>query len=134
MLAAASQPAPGQSQATDALGTIGQYGAIGAICVLAIIALYLSIKGWLKEKDNRLSDQQAATTVLEKNNEALKNLTIEMKEFAAQQQIEAVRSNDAVKAVMKAQKDELTEMKLALGQLKDEQVRLGSQLQQRGSS
>ena len=56
MFAFAIQQAPGQQPATDALGTIGQYGAVGAICVLAIVALFLSIRGWLKEKDQRRED------------------------------------------------------------------------------
>lgn len=131
--AAVIQQAPGQKQATDALGTIGQYGAVGAFCVLLIIAVVYTIRGWLKEKDNRLTDQKAAAGVLEKNNEALKNLTIEMKEWAAQQQVEASRSNDAVKNALSTQKEELSELKAAIGVLKDEQVRLGSAIAQRGS-
>jgi len=146
-LLAAAQAA-GQKQTESALGTVLEYGLLGAICVLLIVSLVYSIRGWLREKDNRREDLSQMATARENDNKALQALTIEMKEFAAQQQVEATRTQDGVKNTLEGQKDDLNdlkraaeqetakfgEMRTAVDMLKDEQVRLGAAILQRGSS
>lgn len=146
-LAVAAQ-ATGQKQTESALGTVLEYGLLGAICVLLIISLVYVIRGWLREKDNRREDLSLMTVARENDNKALQVLTIEMKEFAAQQQVEATRAQDGVKNTLESQKDDLNdlkraaeqetaklgEMKTAVDVLKDEQVRLGAAILQRGAS
>jgi uncharacterized protein HemX len=69
--------APGQKQAEDALSTIAGQGILGALCVLLIVALFLSITGWLKSKDERLEDQKEMGKALKEMNEASSKLAIE---------------------------------------------------------
>jgi len=69
--------APGQKQAEDALSTIAGQGILGSLCVLLIVALFYSIKGWLKSKDERLDDQKEMTKALKDVNEAAARLAIE---------------------------------------------------------
>lgn len=69
--------APGQKQAEDALSTIAGQGILGALCVLLIVALFLSIKGWLKSKDERLEDQKEMAKALKEMNDASAKLAIE---------------------------------------------------------
>jgi len=147
MLLAAVQQAPGQTQATDALGTIGQYGAVGAICVLAIIALYLSIRGWLKEKDGRLADQKAMMEARGKDNDALKTLTIELKEHSTGLVMDAKTSQDGMTNTLARQENAFDDLNRTVAslqseqakttaqveQLKNEQVRFGAQLVVRGN-
>lgn len=144
LLAVAQQPAaaPGQKQAENALDSIGQYGAVGSICVLALIALFLAIRGWLREKDGRLADQKAMTEERRKDNDALKTLTIELKEHSAQLVLDARTSQDSMASTLARQEnafDDLNRTVAALQsesakttaqveQLKNEQVRFGAQL------
>lgn len=69
--------APGQKQAEDALSTIAGQGILGALCVLLGVALFLSIKGWLKSKDDRLDDQKEMAKALKEMNDASSKLAIE---------------------------------------------------------
>ena len=100
MIAALVQPAPlpGQKQAEDALSTLASQGILGAICVLLAIALYVSIKGWLKTKDDRLADQKEMATVLKSSNEAAAKLAIE-----SNRSVDGAKSS--VEALMKRHED-----------------------------
>lgn len=69
--------APGQKQAEDALSTIAGQGILGALCVLLGVALFLSIKGWLKSKDERIEDQKEMAKALKEMNDATSKLAIE---------------------------------------------------------
>lgn len=123
--------ATGQKQAESALGTVLEYGLLGAICVLLLFALIYVTRALLKEKDDRREDQSKMATARENDNKALQALTIEMKEHAAQQQVEATRTQDAVRNVLENQKDALGEVERALNTLQQEQVRLASNLPRR---
>ncbi len=68
---------PGQKPAEDALGTIAGQGILGSLCVLLIVALGWTLRGWLKEKDRRFTDQNALLEVVRANNEAVKDLAVE---------------------------------------------------------
>lgn len=69
--------APGQKPAEDALSNIAGQGILGSLCVLLIVALFLSIKGWLKSKDERLDDQKEMAKALKEMNDASSKLAIE---------------------------------------------------------
>lgn len=134
--------APGQKQAENALDSIGQYGAVGSICVLAIIALFLAIRGWLREKDGRLADQRFIVEERRKDNDALKTLTIELKEHSAQLVLDARTSQasmtntlarqenafDDLNRTVAALQGEQAKTSATVEQLKNEQVRFGAQL------
>ena len=68
---------PGQKPAEDALGVIAGQGILGSLCVLLIVALGWALRGWLKEKDRRFTDQKALLGLAEKHNEAAKELAVE---------------------------------------------------------
>lgn len=141
----AAQQAPGQKQAEGALSNIAEYGVLGSFCVLLIIAVFLAIRGWLREKDGRLSDQKAMVGELKENNETLKTLTIELKEHSTQLVLNATTSQDAMAGALARQenalddfsrtitvlKDEQVQLKTTVGSLKDEQVRLSTAINQR---
>lgn len=74
---ATTQAVPGQQAAESALGNIAGQGILGSLCVLLMFALGWTLRGWLKEKDRRFSDQKALLDLAEKHNEAAKDLAVE---------------------------------------------------------
>jgi hypothetical protein len=85
-MAALIQQVPGQKPAESALGNIAEHGILGSICVLLIVAVFFTIRALLREKDRRFSDQQALLQVVEKHNEAVKDLAIEATKSQAELQ------------------------------------------------
>ena len=73
----ATSQVPGQKPAEDALGVIAGQGILGSLCVLLIVALGWALRGWLKEKDRRFTDQKALLDLAERHNEAAKELAVE---------------------------------------------------------
>ena len=76
-MAALVAQVPGQKPAEDALGNIAGQGILGSLCVILIVALVLTIRALLKEKDRRFNDQKALLTVVEQHNAATKDLAVE---------------------------------------------------------
>ncbi len=77
MVLALTQQIPGQKPAEDALGNIAGQGILGSLCVILIVALVVTIRALLKEKDLRFQDQKALLELAEKHGEAAKELAIE---------------------------------------------------------
>lgn len=109
-----------------ALGTIAEYGILGAVCVLLVAALVWAVRGWFKEKDDRLNDQKAMADARQKDNDALKQLTIELKEHSTHLVVEATKSQDAMASSLKRQEDALDDLRGSINNLQQEQVRLTS--------
>ena len=122
--------APGQKQAEDALTAIASQGILGTLCVLLIIALFYSIRGWLKAKDDRVNDQQIMTQALQGYNEEAKNLAIELNAHAATLATETAKSNEGLRSTLATAltgfQQEQSRTTNALTMLQQEQVRLGS--------
>lgn len=120
---------PGQ-QVDNALTTIASQGILGAVCLLLIVALFYSIKGWLKAKDDRVNDQQIMTRALQGYNEEAKNLAIELNAHAATLATETAKSNEGLRSALTTAltgfQQEQTRTTNALTLLQQEQVRLGS--------
>lgn len=141
-----AQQAPGQQQAETALGNIAEYGVLGSFVVLLTVAVFFAIRGWLREKDGRLTDQKAMAGELKDNNNTLKNLTIELKEHSTQLVMESKMSQDSMANALARQenamddfsrtittlKDEQVQLKTTVGNLKDEQVQMRASLAQKG--
>lgn len=121
-----AQAVPGQKPAEDALGTIAAQGILGAICVLLVVALFLTIRALLKAKDDRVTDQKAMTDALGKYNDAAKDLAIQMKEHAANQTIEANKTQESVRNTLSSQEKSFIELRNAVSNLQQEQARLGA--------
>lgn len=146
MFLLASALAPGQDQANSALSNIAEYGILGSFCVLLVIALFIATRGWLQEKDNRREDLSKMATAREKDNEALKALTIELKEHSTQLVLDARTSQDGMTNTLARQENafddlnrtvaslqnEQVKTSTAVENLKNEQVRLGAQLPSKG--
>lgn len=131
-------PVPGQKQAEDALGNLASQGILGSLCVLLAVALFLSIRALLKSKDDRITDQKSMTDALGKVNEATKDLAIEMKEHAANQTIEANKSQEVVRSALASQEKTFTEVRnvvsnlsTSVGSLQQEQARLMTSMDRR---
>lgn len=131
LLALAPEQVPGQAPAENALNNLAGQGILGSICVLLAVALFLAIRALLKSKDDRVTDQKAMTDALGKVNEAAKDLAIEMKEHAANQTIEANKTQEGVRGVLNTQEKALVEMRNALSGLQQEQVRLSAAVSSR---
>ncbi len=128
--------------AETALGRLTEYGILGSFSVLLIVALVWAIRGWLREKDNRFNDQKAMAEARQKDNDALRLLTIELKEHSTQLVMDAKSAHDLTANALARQegalddqsraitalKDEQVRMTTAFGALKDETIRLASQL------
>lgn len=121
-----AQQIPGQKSAEDALGNIAAQGILGSICVLLVVALFLSIRALLKAKDDRVSDQKSMTEALGKFNDAAKDLAIQMKEHAANQTIEANKTQEAVRNTLASQEKSFIELRNTVSNLQQEQARLGA--------
>lgn len=65
---------PGQKQAEDALGNLITQGALGSICVLLIVALVITVRALLAEKDKRIADRDKFADSLSSLNTAAKEL------------------------------------------------------------
>lgn len=121
-----AQQVPGQKPAEDALGTIAAQGILGAICVLLVVALVLAVRALLRSKDDRVTDQKAMTDALGKYNDAAKELAIQMKEHAANQTIEANKTQEGVRNTLASQEKSFIELRNSVANLQQEQVRLGA--------
>ena len=131
-------PVPGQKPAEDALSNLASHGILGSICVLLAVALFLAVRALLKSKDDRVTDQKAMTDALGKVNEAAKDLAIQMKEHAANQLVEANKSQETVRSALASQERSFQEVRnvvsnlqTSVNNLQQEQTRLTSNLDRR---
>jgi hypothetical protein len=131
MLFAFLQPVPGQKQAEEALSNLASQGILGSICVLLAVSLFLAIRALLKAKDDRITDQKSMTDALGKMNDAAKGLAIEMKEHAANQTIEANKTQEGVRNSLGSQEKSFDELKDAVFGLRQEQGKLVASLEAR---
>lgn len=118
MLIACALQVAEQKPVEESLGNLAKQGILGSICVILIVALYLTVRALLKAKDDRLADQKAMSEALLKVNEATKDLTVEMKEHAAHQTIEASKSQESVRSALATQERSFTELKGAVAEAK----------------
>lgn len=126
LFACAFQQVPGQKASEDALGNLAGQGILGSLLVLALVAIFLLVRALLKSKDDRFTDQKAMAEALGKVNEGTKDLAIEMKEHAANQVVEANKSQDAMRNALVSQEKSLSEMKTSVNGLQQEQARLAA--------
>lgn len=115
----------GQQHVDSALDTILDRGVLGAICVLLGFALFFALRGWLKEKDFRVTDQKEMSKALGDLNNSLRDLVVETNKGASNLVIDASRSADTVKNALQGQQKELGELRTSVNALQQEQVRLG---------
>lgn len=108
----------------SAFGKIAEYGLLGAICLLLIAVVVWAVRGWFKEKDARFADQKAMMEAREKDNEALKTLTIELRQHSSQLVMDAKSSQDGMSGALSRQENAFDDLTRAVGDLKNEQVRL----------
>lgn len=126
------QTVPGLKPAESALETLIGQGALGALVVILTVALGVTIRLLLKEKDQRVSDQKAYTDALKAMNDAAHELTLEVSRSGADQMREASRDQEAVRMSMDRQQRAFEGLSRTIEQLKEEQVRLGASLGRRG--
>jgi uncharacterized protein HemX len=77
MVASTVQQVPGQKPAEDALGNIAAQGILGSLCVVLIVVVGWTLRGWLKEKDKRFTDQKALLDTVKEHNKAATELAVQ---------------------------------------------------------
>ena len=125
----ALQTAPQQDHVDSALNNILAQGVLGSICVLLAVAFFVTMRGWLQEKDGRRNDQKDMAKALEGINVTLRDLVIESNKHASNLVIEAARSQDSMKAALGSQERTLDDARQVIDRLQQEQVRLATQRQ-----
>lgn len=112
----------------SALGKIADQGVLGAICVLLIGAVGWTLRGWLKEKDDRRVDQKSMGEAVKDISDGAKDLTIEMKGFMSNLVVETNKSNESVRIALSGFEREHIELRRSVDDLRNEQVRLAAAL------
>lgn len=123
---------PGQPHVDGALDILLTQGVLGALCVLLGAALFVAIRGWLKEKDARIADRKEMSDTMSGVNDALRDLVIESNKGASNLHVDAARTADAVKNTLHNQEKAFDELRGAVSSLQQEQVRLGLVVQTSG--
>lgn len=119
-----SEAVPGQQHVDGALDILLTQGVLGAVCVLLGAALFVAIRGWLREKDARISDRKEMASALSGQNDALRDLVIESNKGASNLVVESARNSDGVKNALHGQEKSLDDLRESVSDLREEQVRL----------
>jgi hypothetical protein len=115
--------------AQGALSKIADQGVLGAICVLLITAVGWTLRGWLREKDDRRVDQKSMGEAVKDVSDGAKDMTIEMKGFMSNMVVETSKSNESVRSALTGFEREHIELRRSVDDLRNEQVRLAAALQ-----
>lgn len=124
VLALMAQDIPGQKQTESALDTLASQGVLGSLCVLLIVALFFTIKALLKAKDDRFTDQKQMSEILERHNEAAKELAIELNKSMADLVNQATKSMDQAQNALLRQENSLDDLTRAVTALQQETITL----------
>jgi hypothetical protein len=99
-------------------------GIVGAVAVLAIAGLIWAVSKLLVSKDERIKDQTLFAAALQKTNDGVAALTVEVNKSAVAAVADASRSANAMVIRMQALEKSVEDMEREIGSLRDEQVRL----------
>jgi hypothetical protein len=99
-------------------------GIVGAVAVLAIAGLIWAVVKLLVSKDERIKDQTLFAAALQKTNEGVAALTVEVNKSAVAAVADASRSANAMVTRMQALEKTMEGMDREISSLRDEQVRL----------
>lgn len=103
-------------------------GIVGAVAVLAIAGLIWAVTKLLVSKDERIKDQALFAAALQKINEGLSALTVEVNKSAVSALADAQRSANAVTVAVQGLEKSISTLDREVSSMRDEQVRLVAQL------
>lgn len=107
-------------------------GIVGAVALLAIAALIWAIVKLLVSKDERIKDQTLFAAALQKTNEGISALTVEVNKSAVAAVAEAGRSASTLSMSVQNLEKSVGTLNTEIGKLRDEQVRLVATLNNGG--
>lgn len=109
-------------------------GIVGAVAVLAIAGLIWAVMRLLVSKDERIKDQALFAAVLQKTNEGVSALTVEVNKSTVIAVSDASRSASAVVMQIQSLEKSIATLDREVSSLRDEQVRLVATLNNGGGS
>lgn len=131
MLLAAEAVATEQTR--KALDIILEQGVLGAVCVLLIGAVVYLTRSFQRVHADRIKDLKAMAAQRQEDNVALAALTKEVNAATAALSQEVILSNREVVTTMANAKDEVESLSEVIYSLKEQQVRLETALNTKGS-
>lgn len=126
--------APSEKTVQSAYEMFLDKGIVGAVAVLAIAGLIWAVVKLLVSKDERIKDQTLFAAALQKTNEGVAALTVEVNKSAVAAVADASRSANAMVTRMQALEKSIEDMDREISSLRDEQVRLVAGLNNGGGS
>lgn len=118
------QTVPNEKTVQSAYEMFLDKGIVGAVAVLAIAGLIWAVSKLLVSKDERIKDQTLFASTLQKTNEGVSALTVEVNKSAVAAVADASRSASAMVTRMQALEKSVEDMDREISSLRDEQVRL----------
>jgi hypothetical protein len=99
-------------------------GIVGAVAVLAIAALIWAVSKLLVSKDERIKDHTYFAATLQKTNDGVSALTVEVNKSTVTAVADASRASIAMVTRIQALEKSNEELEREVGKLRDEMVRL----------
>lgn len=124
--------APNEKTVQSAYEMFLDKGIVGAVAVLAIAGLIWAVVKLLVSKDERIQDQVLFAAAMQKTNEMVSALTVEVNKSAITAFADASRNSTAVVTQMQNLEKSVATLDREVSSLRDEQVRLVATLNNGG--